>query len=529
MQTDPVSTLSADSAEERRFRTFVAIAIVACLTRLAIGHLVLRDFVDDAYIYLRYCDNWNAGLGLVYNPGERVIALTSYSYVVLIAAIDKLAIGISPTSVVKMFNTLMFVAFSAIMWRFLNPARLLYWATVIFLFFYFPFIDATVSGMETALFLSAIAGTLLAVRKGRFDAAIPLAVMAAITRPEGVLLLLPVCAVALGRLSLRDWLRTLLISATALAAVLIPIYAYFGTILPHSMLAKSVVSKSDWDGVTTGPVVKAVLLAFGMPDELYLWLPTAVRSALVALFVILLIAFVTAIVRAWRRDPAIIVAAAFYVLVVCFYSIGNPVRIPSWYTIAPAMSFALVAIYGIEEVFAKFRVPEALTAGGQRLGLAATASAVVLCAVLSIVALPARASAVEEHVGELRRLGERIVREYPDARSLMIGDIGIIGFTTGLRIIDLAGLVSPVSLAHENGQRVSFGRLVELSHPDIICLQEDPLFAESISWHTALRHRSFDDPSQKRDFLASYFPVDLGSGRCPFAFASKDLVKQVSS
>jgi hypothetical protein len=48
---------------------------------------------------------------------------------------------------------------------------------------------------------------------------------------------------------------------------------------------------------------------------------------------------------------------------------------------------------------------------------------------------------------DLSRLGERIEREYPDARSLMIGDIGIIGFTTALRIIDLAGLVSPVPLA----------------------------------------------------------------------------------
>ena len=103
-----------------------------------------------------------------------------------------------------------------------------------------------------------------------------------------------------------------------------------------------------------------MLLAFGMPDELYLWLPASIRIAFLALFAILLVAFVIAIIRAWRRDPAILVAAAFYALVVCFYSIGNPVRIPSWYTIAPAMSFALVAIYGIEEVVAKLRTAKAL-------------------------------------------------------------------------------------------------------------------------------------------------------------------------
>lgn len=112
------------------------------------------------------------------------------------------AIGISPTSVVEIFNILMFAAFCAILWRFLDPARLLYWATVIFVFFYFPFIDA-MNGMETALFLPVIAGTLLALRKGRFEAGILLTVIAAITRPKNVLLLLPVCAVALGRLSWR--------------------------------------------------------------------------------------------------------------------------------------------------------------------------------------------------------------------------------------------------------------------------------------------------------------------------------------
>ena len=76
------------------------------MTRLVLSYLVFREFVDDAYIYLRYCDNWNAGLGLVYNAGERVIAFTSYLYVVLIAAIDKLAVGISLTSVVMIFDTL---------------------------------------------------------------------------------------------------------------------------------------------------------------------------------------------------------------------------------------------------------------------------------------------------------------------------------------------------------------------------------------------------------------------------------------
>lgn len=524
MPPDPAASPAVDIVGRQRFRIFLALAILAGLTRLVLSYLVFRGFLDDAYIYLRYIGNWDAGRGLVYNPGERVIAFTSYLYVVLIAAINKLAIGISLTSVVMIFNTLMFVGFCAILWRLLDPTRKLYWAAVIFLLFYFPFIDATVSGMETALFLMVMAGTLLALRKGRFEAAIFLAAMAAITRPEGVLVLLPVCVVALGRLSWRRWIRGTLIGGVVVAVVLIPIYAYFGTVLPHSMLAKSAqVTESDWAGVHTSPVVKAVLLAFGMPDELYLWLAAPMRTAAIALFAISLVAFVVAIVRAWGKDPAILVAAAFYALVVCFYSIGNPVRIPSWYTIAPAMSFALVAIYGIEEVVANRRAARAASVTPGRLGLAAAGLAAVLCAASTILALPPRLSGAEERVGDLRRLGERIEREYPNALSLMTAEIGMIGFATELRIIDLAGLVSPVSLAQENGRRVSFGRIVELSKPDIICLQENPLNADSISWHTALRHRSFDDASQKREFRQLYVAVDLGSEVCRFVFLSRYL------
>jgi hypothetical protein len=188
------------------------------------------------------------------------------------------------------------------------------------------------------------------------------------------------------------------------------------------------------------------------------------------------------------------------------------------------MCFALVAIYGIEEVVARLRTAQASTVRFERVGLAAAGLAAVLCVASTILALPARVTLLKEHIDDLSRLGERIEREYPDAHSLMIGDIGIIGFTTKLRIIDLAGLVSPVSLAQENGQTVSFGRIVELTNPDIICPHVNPLNADSITW-ADLRHRSFDDGSQKRKFLESYFPTDLGSKVCPFVFVSRDLAK----
>jgi hypothetical protein len=71
---------------------------------------------------------------------------------------------------------------------------------------------------------------------------------------------------------------------------------------------------------------------------------------------------------------------------------------------------------------------------------------------------------------------------------------------------------------------VSFGRIVELSNPDIICLQDNALNADSIDF-VFLRHRSFDATSQKREFLESYFRTDFGSEVFPFVFVSSDLAK----
>ena len=63
-----------------------------------------------------------------------------------------------------------------------------------------------------------------------------------------------------------------------------------------------------------------------------------------------------------------------------------------------------------------------------------------------------------------------------------------------------------------------------MSRPDIICLQGNPLNADSIKCHTAVRHRSFDDVSQKREFLKSNFPTDLGSEVCCFVLKARPLL-----
>lgn len=72
-----------------------ALGLGALLTAVAAWHGWSRAFVqDDAYISFRYADNWLAGHGLVYNPGEWVEGISNLGWTVMVAL--GMALGLEP-------------------------------------------------------------------------------------------------------------------------------------------------------------------------------------------------------------------------------------------------------------------------------------------------------------------------------------------------------------------------------------------------------------------------------------------------
>ena len=55
--------------------------------------------VDDAYISFRYARNLVEGLGLVYNPGERIEGYTNFLWTLMAAA--GMSVGLDPAVLVK--------------------------------------------------------------------------------------------------------------------------------------------------------------------------------------------------------------------------------------------------------------------------------------------------------------------------------------------------------------------------------------------------------------------------------------------
>lgn len=74
------------------------VKLAAILIALALGAFILNSnrlfFHDDAYISLRYARNYLAGLGLVWNPGERVQGYTNFLHLILTALLGRFGLNL---------------------------------------------------------------------------------------------------------------------------------------------------------------------------------------------------------------------------------------------------------------------------------------------------------------------------------------------------------------------------------------------------------------------------------------------------
>ena len=148
--------------------------------------------MDDAYISFRYAMNFANGLGLVFNPGERVEGYTNFLWTVIIAACARLGLNIITASkVILALSAIATLILIFIIARRIFAGKRLqaFLVSIPVLLFAVMGYQARyiVSGMETHLFVFLI---LLAVALFLFGSRPFLAglvfALAAMTRPEGV-------------------------------------------------------------------------------------------------------------------------------------------------------------------------------------------------------------------------------------------------------------------------------------------------------------------------------------------------------
>lgn len=428
-------------------RTFLVALAIGLLVRQILHYVAFEYYADDAYIFMRYAENSARQLGLVYNPGERILGFTSPTFALVLAALARLPDAIPLEDSVNVFNSLCFCVLAAVyvLISAREIRRAVAFAAVVL--FYTPLVIGSINGMETTLFmvLQYVSVWLLLTR--RVDAAIAAAALCGVTRPEGML----VFALVLGAvaLNLKD-LQRLPVRGALAGFALCALWALFawqvyGSPIPQSMTSKSTLLGDVATATThnTSPLDKWVLMAIGISDRQYVNLPAMVRAG-VTLGV--LIASVLASIATWslvkKRSFAALIPAYFGASWV-FYVVGNPVFMATWYVVPPALAFAWSALAGAFELVTVPRVARALTTA-------------VVAGVL--VSLPFGIYRQQESLREgityaLVGVTDLINTRFPGAQTIMIGDIGYVGYRTRARIIDAAGLVTPLSVLKDASGR----------------------------------------------------------------------------
>jgi hypothetical protein len=239
---------------------------------------------DDAYISFTYARNWVQGLGLVFNPGERVEGYTSFLWVVLSALGLWLGAEIdlwsSALGVAAAFGS---VAATLGLAAELSPPERRQWAIVpaAILSLWPPLSWWGVSGMETTLFtfLVTMAVWWHVRTEARSSLTPVLLALAAMTRPEAWLLSALFCLDAL-RLRGRRGLGYVALFALLFGAFFAWRAWYYGYLLPNTFYAKVGWSSEqvwrglrylkpflrDWGGVLL-PGAALALLVFARENE----------------------------------------------------------------------------------------------------------------------------------------------------------------------------------------------------------------------------------------------------------------------
>jgi hypothetical protein len=207
-------------------------------------------FLDDAYIFYRYATNASAGLGLVYNVGERVEGYSSVLWALILTLGARLSLDLEVLAPwLGLLLGLATLGFLAHLTRMLFPRNLLVCVMV-------PaaaalstgFAYYAVSGMDTLLFTAALLAAISAASASRRSwLAISLsALLLVLARAEGFVYAFALLAV-LGtfvvagreRMSLSHYALAVLIVLAGTALVFFFRFSYYGRWFPLTVAAKS--------------------------------------------------------------------------------------------------------------------------------------------------------------------------------------------------------------------------------------------------------------------------------------------------
>ncbi|MEM8960314.1 MAG: hypothetical protein AAGD38_02445 [Acidobacteriota bacterium] len=232
-----MSRLSTSQSHSSHLAPWIGLGLI-----LIVGVLQIATFadlrIDDGYITYRIAENWLAGHGPVFNPGERIQGSTAPAHLVLSMGVSALVGHDSLPHAMAVIGCLAWLAQSILVYFLLHPALGRWGALAVAAMLA---IGAAQSyfwlSLETNLVTALALATLLAAHRGRWTLAAACAAAAGTARPDAFLLTILLAIPCLLATRREVWKPGL---AWSIIALPWPIFAtlYYGSPLPNTATAK---------------------------------------------------------------------------------------------------------------------------------------------------------------------------------------------------------------------------------------------------------------------------------------------------
>jgi len=450
--------------------------------------------LEDALITFRYARNLSAGAGFVFNPGERVLGTTTPLLTLLLGAMGAI---FGTDRIPLICNILMMAAAAGAAWLTWDTWRRCALPALPGLFLLaalcsHPDIVWTIcGGMETPLVLLLMAASLHALSRRAYSAAGLASGLLVLARIDGVAWALGVFLIILWE-DRVGFARALRIATLAAAPWTLFAWWYFGSPIPHSIIAKQIIGNPYH------------LLSARDFAAFLQWTGPFVAASAPGFFWAGLIFFLAGLRACLRREsPRLLRLVACYpIAFLSFLYLGRSPLYFDWYLAPVAWAALLAGVLGVVDLAHSMEARLAPRPGAARLGRAAIAILLVGWFALSGRQLWLSAQLQRDYQaneeGTRRAIGEWLAANTPRDCLVAMEAIGYQGYYSGRQVIDLGGLVSPDVVAAQreswsNGE--AFHRIVSQRRPDFLVLRSfevdqnlhfhgGPLFAtvERIAW-----------------------------------------------
>ena len=477
--TLPISVSESNARQSDR-----AVRLLACSDRtlgltliifglaLAVRWLILAytdGMVDDAFITMRVARNIATGEGFVYNPGQRVQAVSSPLWALISSGLWWF-LGEHTLIAVRIFGGLADAATAScvamLAGRSMN--NLVYESTSSYVAAAFAgalyagmsttALMAT-NGLETGMYTSTIAATFLALTYHRHSLAAALAGVAVLLHPDGALLAVIVWCVVSVRCRCLPW-KEILITTMVVAPYAVFAIAYYGTVVPQTVVAKSFINHAAIEQWT----FFCRKFFFSRPEA---WL----------LGVTCLIGVGVAFRRRSDLIPIFVWGGA-YVAAFSSFAMWWPWYLPPAmiaYSIASGVGLATVVLWAVTWLGKPHQE--------RAIGLYAAAGLLVLLLVQTAKYASHGHEAKELYMNQRRNIANWINSHTSPAATVMMEPFGMVGYFSNRRFYDYPGLASPqvTDALAELGTKIPgkpidpfiVGHLLGRVRPLLVVLRED--------------------------------------------------------